>query len=340
MQILLGAWASKVVSDVARLNIPDVLKQQGPLSAAELVSRHGIGARPDSLERALRACASFGIFVEHADGSFAPTEFSDVLTSDSPVSVKKLADLCGSNWYWKAWSGFSDALATGEPQIGNQLGIREGTIFDFLNANPVIMADFGEAMKSNSLNSMRGVLKHCDFTASKKVVDVGGGFGHLVVALLGKYPSLRGVLVDLPNLILIAQQSLPVTDRQVASRLEYFGGNMFEAVPAADVYVMKHILHDWDDERCVRLLRNCHQSMEGGGRLICVDSVLPPMGDTTGTAAKLLDLNMMVMLPGKERTRVQWEELYQKAGFTITNITPLADNFGTSIVEGAQTRLP
>ena len=332
MQMLMGAWVSKIVSDLTRLNVPDLLKQHGPISAAELVAKHGIDARPDFLERTLRACAGVGVFTEDASGKFGPTELSDVLTSDSPASVKKLAEGFGGMW-WKVWNGFSDALQTGQPQTRNQLGME---FWDYLQANPKEMEDFGAAMKSNSLNSMRGVLEHCDFSSAKKVVDAGGGFGHLVVALLEKYPALRGVLLDLPDLIPIAQQSFPVNDPAIASRLEYVGGSMFDSVPPADVYVMKHIIHDWDDERCIRLLQNCHRSMQGDGRVICVDTVLPPMGDASSATAKLLDLHMMVLIPGKERTQAQWQALYQEAGFRIRSITPIQDNFGTSIIEGVK----
>ena len=109
---------------------------------------------------------------------------------------------------------------------------------------------------------------------------------------------------------------------------------MFESVPRADTYILKHIVHNWDEEHCLRLLRNCHESMEGDGLLVCVDSVLPPMGDTGAIPAKLLDLLMLVGIRGKERTRQQWEDLFRSSGFRITSITPLHDNFGTSIVSG------
>jgi hypothetical protein len=198
------------------------------------------------------------------------------------------------------------------------------------------MATFGEAMKSNSLNSLRGVLEKCDFTSVKKVVDVGGGFGHLVIALLQKYKHLNGVLVDVPDLIPIAKSNLPIEDPSVAARLEYVGANMFESVPTADAYVLKHIIHDWDDDHCLRLLRNCRESMNSDGVLICVDSVVPPMGDTGAAPAKLLDILMLLAIGGKERTKKQWEDLYGAAGFRIKSITPLQDNFGTSIVEGAR----
>lgn len=192
-------------------------------------------------------------------------------------------------------------------------------------------------MKSNSLNSMRGLLENCDFSKVTKVVDIGGGFGHVVIALLEKYPRLRGVLLDLPNLIPTAKRNMPVSDPKVATRLEYLGADMFEIIPRADAYVIKHVIHDWDDDHCLRLLHNCHQSMDGNGRLICVDSVLPAMGDTGGTPAKFLDiLMMMVANRGKERTLKQWQELLYATGFRISRVIPLHDNFGTSIIEAVK----
>src|SRR5260370_4505278 len=302
------------------------------MSAANLVSDRGVDARPESLERALRACASLGVLTEDAAGKFGPTELSDVLTLDSPVSVKKFVEVLGANWFCKTWAGFYDAVRTGEPQTRNQIGME---FWDYLKANATEMQNCGEAMKSNSLNSLRGVLENCDFSGSKKVIDVGGGFGHLAVALLEKCPGLRGAVLDMPDLIPMAKKSSQL-NADIASRLEYIGGDMFDAVPAADVYIMKHIIHDWDDARCIRLLRNCHRSMEGEGRVVCVDAVLPPIGDTSGTSAKLMDINMLVLIPGKERTRTQWEELYKAAGFRIRTITPIKDNFGTSIMEGVK----
>ncbi len=331
MQMVMGGWVARTISDISRLNIPDMLKRKGPMTASELVTG-GVRADSGALERALRTCASVGVFTEDPDGRFGPTPLSEVLTSDSPSSVKVVAQEIGGLWL-KMMGTLGDSIATGEPQAHRVLGMG---FWDYLNANPAELATFGEAMKSNSLNSMRGVLELCDFSNTKKVVDVGGGFGHLVIALLEKHPHLRGVLLDVPDVIPLAKSHLPIADPAVASRMEYVGRDMFAGVPPADAYILKHIIHDWDDERCLRLLRNCRDSMEGPGRLICVDSVLPPMGDTSATAAKLLDLLMMVVIRGKERTLRQWEELYISSGFRVTSITPLHDNFGTSIVEGVK----
>ena len=334
MQMVMGAWITKVISEATRLGVPDVVKQHGPMRAAEMVAIGGIGAVPEALERLLRACASLGVFTEDSGGRFGPTELSEALTSDSPGSVKKLVEAIGGRWY-EGWTRLLEAVTTGKPQARSVFGMEW---WDYLNANPKEMEDFGEAMKSNSLNSLRGVMEHCDFTGVGKVADIGGGFGHLAVALLEKYATLRATVLDVPDLLPVARKRFPVNDPSVANRLEYVGGDMFESVPPADVYIMKHIIHDWEDEKCIRLLENCRRSMRGDGRVICVDTVLPPMGNTAGTPAKLLDNLMLVFITGKERTEDQWASVYRAAGFEIRSVTPIHDNFGTSIVEGVKHR--
>ncbi len=331
MQMVMGGWISKIITDTSRLGVPDVLKTHGPLTAAEMVSR-GIGANAPALERALRVAAALGIYTEDAAGRFGPTALSDVMTAASPVSVKKLIDVFGGTWA-DIFVGLIDALKTGQPQARKRLGL---DFWDYLKANPREMEDFGEAMKSNSVASQIGVVGMVDFSASKKLVDVGGGFGHLAVALLEKYPALHAAVIDMPALIPIARLRFPVKDPAVASRIEYIGGDMFESVPPADTYVMKHIIHDWEDEKCVRLLENCRRSMVGDGRVIAVDAILPPMGNTEGMQSKVLDVAMLVFITGKERTQAQWEDLYRAAGLRIAKITPFAANWEMCAVEGVK----
>lgn len=329
MQMVMGAWVSKVISGISRVGVPDVLKKYGPLTANQMIAK-GIDAHTDSLERALRAAASLGILTESASGHFGPTALSEVMTSDAPGSVKGIVELFGSEAA-SLWVALPEAIRTGEPQAKSVLGME---FWEFLNVHPKKLEAFGEAMKSNSHASLVGVLENCDFSDATKVVDVAGGFGHMVVALLSKYPHLHGVLLDRPETIPVAKVKNPAP-ANVAARLEYVGGNMFSAVPAgADVYIMKHIMHDWDDASCVKLLQNCAAAMAPGGRILCVDAVIAPMGDTSGTAAKLLDLNMLVHIPGRERTSRQWTELFARAGLRIHSVTPLHDNFGTSVIEG------
>jgi hypothetical protein len=331
MQMVMGGWVARAVSDISRLGIPGILKRSGPMTAASLVAA-GIDANPSALERVMRACASTGLFTEDAQGRFGPTELSDVLTDDSPVSVRAMAQEVGGLWL-KIFEALPEAIRTEEPQSKQVLGME---FWDYLTANPKELETFGQAMKSGSTNSMRGVLMHCNLSTASKVVDVGGSLGHLVIALLDKYANLRGILLDVPNLIPLARAHCQTSHPGIAPRLEFVGGDMFESVPRGDVYILKHIIHDWTDEYCVKLLQNCNQSMEGDGRVICIDAVIPPLGDTSETSSKFLDLLMMVAIRGKERTRLQWEELYAAAGFRITSVTPLQDNFGVSIIEGVK----
>ena len=331
MQMVMGGWVAKVITDTSRLGVPDLVKAAGPLTAAEMVSR-GIAANSGALERALRVVAALGIFTEDAQGRFGPTPLSEVLTSDSPVSVKKLVDIMGGTWA-EMFVGLIDAIKTGQPQARKRLGL---DFWDYLKANPREMEDFGEAMKANSIASQMGVVAKVDFSASKHVVDVGGGFGHLAVALLEKYPVLRATVIDMPALIPIARLRFPVKDRQVAARITYVGGDIFESVPEADTYIMKHIIHDWEDEKCVRLLENCRRSMQGDGRVIAVDTILPPMGNTEAVTSKLLDVAMLVFITGKERTLSQWEDLYRAAGLRIAKVTEFAANWEMNAIEGVK----
>ena len=188
MQMVMGAWITKTVSETTRLGVPDALKKYGPLDVAQLVATAGIVAVPSALERLLRACASLGVLSEDAEGKFGSTELSEVLTSDAPGSVKKLVEAIGGPWY-RGWTEFAEAIRTGQPQAREVFGMEW---WDYLNANPKELEDFGEAMKSNSETSLRGVLKYCDFSSAATLADVGGGFGHLALALLERYPHPAG----------------------------------------------------------------------------------------------------------------------------------------------------
>lgn len=330
MQLVMGAWVSQTISAVTRLNVPDILHEYGMISAEELVIKHGVDANPQFLERALRACASVGLFTESSEGKFGPTPLSDVLTNNSPVSLKKMTEVFGGSW-WKIWSGLPDAIKHGRPQAREQLGME---YWDYCKSNPKEMEDFAEAMRSNSINSLNGILEHCNMSGVESIADIGGGMGHTALALLRKYPNLKAWVLDLPDLVPIAQRHTMNNEPDLISRINFIGGDMFDSVPRAQVYIMKHIIHDWDDSSCKRLLSNCFNNMEYNGSIICVDAVLSPLGDTAGIAGKFLDIDMMVFNTGKERTLKEWEDLYHITGFRIKDIIPLNDNFGTSIIEG------
>jgi len=188
-------------------------------------------------------------------------------------------------------------------------------------------------MKSQE-EALRGVLERVHFGAAGTVVDVGGGFGHLALAIARRYPAIRAVVLDLPPVIAMAKGEAAHEDRDLLDRVEFLGGDMFADVPPGDVYLLKKIVHDWDDASAVRVLRNCRHRLRKAGRVICVDSVLPPMGDTGASGAKLLDMLMMVTLPGKERTQGEWRALYDAAGLRLTSVTTINLRTGESLLEG------
>jgi SAM-dependent methyltransferase len=327
-EMLFGAWTAKVLAEVVRLGVPDVLTR-GPATALEL-TEHGVRADARALHRALRACAALGVVTEDAQGRFGPTRLSSLLTRDAPGSAKRLVEYSGG-LLWKVWTGLPEALQTGEPQARARLGLE---FFDYLAANPAALEEFGETLRAHSFTVNQAVLEHYDFSGLRDIVDVGAGYGHLIVAVLGRYRDARGVVFDLPEVIAQAPERLPIDDPWVAERLRYVAGNMFESVPPADAYLLKMILHDWDDASCAKVLRHCGAALAPGGRVICIDPVMPPLGDTSDVPSKLLDVNMMLLLPGKERTRVEWDALFAASGLRVASVRRIPDAFGTCIIEG------
>jgi hypothetical protein len=330
-EMLFGAWTAKILAEVVRLDVPDAL-DGGPMTASELVARGGIKANPQALHRALRACAALGIFTEDATGRFGPTRLSALLRRHTQGSLKRTVEYSGG-LLWQVWSGLPEGLATGQPQARAQLGME---FFDYLAAHPHSLQSFGEALKVHSAVTNKGVLERYDFNGIRRVVDVGGAFGHLMIGVLEHYPDIaRAVVFDRPETVAMAPIEVPVRDASVAARLEYMGGNMFEDVPpAADAYVLKFVLHNWDDASCARVLANVTARLETGGRIICIDNVLPALGDTSNVPSKLQDLNMMLLLPGRERTRADWDTLYGDAGLAISAMIPIPDTFGAFVIEG------
>jgi hypothetical protein len=193
-------------------------------------------------------------------------------------------------------------------------------------------------MKSQ-VESTRRAVTHGGFAQARRIVDVGGGFGHLAIAtiaILQSYPQAAATVLDLPDVIALAERHAAGEDPTVRTRLAFVAGDMFVEVPPGDTYVLKSLVHDWDDERCVRVLGNCAAKLPPDGRVLCVDRVLPPLGDTGAAGAKLLDMLMMVSLPGRERTEREWRALYERAGLRLTAIIPINPRSAESLVEGVK----
>ena len=321
MQMMMAAWTAQTISAVTSLGVPEIVQKHGALSARDLVAIHRVPSQPELLERALRACASVGVFTESADGRFGPTALSEVLTLDSVHSVRRFVELIGGRW-WSLFGAMPDVLRD-----------RQRAPEPWRMDDEAHTRAFAEAMRSQ-VEGIRGVVELGPFAESRRVVDVGGSFGHLAVALLQRHPTLRATVLDLPPVIALAERFIASQEPGVRARLSLMAGDMFAEVPPGDTYVLKTIIHDWDDASAVRVLRNCRDQVVAEGRIICVDKVLPPMGDTSASGAKMLDMLMMVSLPGKERTEQEWRALFDAAGLTLTSITTINPRSGESLIEG------
>ena len=301
------------------------------MTADELVRKAGIRAHPVALHRALRACAALGIVTEDSVGRFGPTRLSALLTRDTPGTLKRFVEYSGGT-LWKVWTGLPEGLATGESQARAQLGM---DFFDYLACESEALEEFGETLKAHSAVANIGVMERYDFAGIRTLVDVGAGYGPLDDRGAREVSRMSAASCSTcPKSSKRRRRSCPSRTTSVARRLSYAAGDMFQDVPPADAFVLKLILHDWDDASCATILANVCARLERGGRVICIDNVMPPLGDVSDVPQKLLDVNMMLLLPGKERTRVEWEALYRGAGLAITAMIPIPDAFNMFVIEG------
>jgi hypothetical protein len=320
--LISGYWVSQAVYAAAKFGLADLLKG-GPRSATDLAAVSG--AKPDRLFRLLRALASVGVFAETTPGVFQLTPTADLLRSDVEGSQRALALMMGEEHY-EVWGRLVEVLRTDENAFEKQFGL---PVFDYLAKNPEKGKIFDAAMVGIHGRETAAVLEAYDFSDLGRLVDVGGGNGSKLTGILQRYPSLRGTLYDLPHVVERARPLLQAAG--VADRCELVGGNFFANVPGGgDAYLMRHIIHDWNDEQSLTILRNIHRAMPDDGRLLLVESVIPPGNGPF--AAKLLDLTMMLIPGGKERTEAEYRELYAAAGFMLVRIVPTSTEI--SVIEG------
>jgi O-methyltransferase/methyltransferase family protein len=325
LDLIIGYWVSQLVHVAAKLGLADLLKG-GPKSPAELA--RSVGADPGTLRRVLRALAGVGVFAERKDGRFALTPLGATLRSDRPDSMRAFAIMMVDDYWFQAWSDLLQSIKTGQTAFDRVHGLK---VFDYFGKHPDKARAFGEAMTSISGTENPVVAAACDSSRVGTLVDVGGSHGHLLAAILKANPKLKGVLFDRPQVLEQARDAPYVGGREIAGRMELAPGDFFQSVPAgADAYIMKYILHDWDDDLCVKILENCRRAMAPNGRVLVVDTVIPPGNDPHW--GKLLDINMLVGPGGRERTRSEFVQLFARAGLKLKRIIPTASPL--SIVEG------
>jgi len=322
LQIISGFWISRGVYVIAKLGIPDLLKS-GPKTADELAAATKMHA--PSLFRILRALASVGVLSSVNGGRFAQTPVSETLVTDAPGSLRWFAVSELGQEHYPAWGNLMHSVKTGEIAFDNFFGV---DIWKYFQQNPEDAAVFNDSMSSVTAATNEAILSLYDFSSFGTVVDVGGGHGGLITSILKRNPKVKGVLFDAPEVIEGARPKLEAAG--LAERCETVAGDFFKSVPAGgDAYVMKWIIHDWDDEKSITILRNCRSRMRANGRLILVDCVVPESDEPH--FSKFIDLNMLVMTGGKERTAKEFEQLLGAAGFKLLRIIPT--ELPTSIVE-------
>jgi hypothetical protein len=321
-RMIQGASLAQAIHVVAKIGIADLLAD-GPRSTADLAA--ATGTHPRSLYRLLRALASLGVFAEGETQVFALTPAAETLRSDVPGSQRAFAIMMGEEMF-ASWGGLIDSVRTGR----SAFEILHGKpIFDYLSERPEKAQVFDAAMTSIHGRETAAMLDAYDYSGIRVLADVGGGNGSTLIGILQRHPHVQGLLYDLPGVVERAKRAIEAAG--LADRCRAIGGSFFESVPeGADAYMMRHIIHDWDDDQSATILRNVRKAMAANARLLVVESVIAPGNEPSG--GKLLDLAMMVIPGGVERTEEEYRELYSQAGFRMSRIIPTAAE--VCVIEG------
>ena len=311
-QMTNGYWATQIIYVAAKLGIADLLKD-GPQHIQALAQATGTHA--PSLHRLMRALTGLGVFVEDEDGAYEATALGRCLVSGNPGALRARAILSGEGWY-TAWGGLLHSVRTGEIAFNHILGM---PYFDYLASNPETAVTFNEAMASSTEGVARAVAEVYDFSRASTIVDVGGGTGAFLAGILKVNPHAGGILFDRPNVVGGAHELL--TSAGVADRCEVVAGDFFEMVPSGgDVYILSFIIHDWDDDRSVTILKKCRRAMADDARLLLIEQVVPP--GNQASLSKLYDLHMLVLHGGRERREDEFQALLSASDLQLARIIP------------------
>src|SRR3546814_176009 len=304
LDLMAGSWVSQAISVAAGLGIADLL-EDGPHSCSELAQ--ATRTHPGALHRVLRALASKGVFAEREDGCFELTPLAEALRTKAPASLRAFAVLLGADWQWRAWEHLAYSVRTGDCAFEHVFGMQ---VFDYLARHPEAAEVFDAAMTSRGSLEDRAIADAYDFSTGT-IVDVGGGRGSLLITLLQRNPAARGLLFDLPHVA--AGAAAPIRDAGLEDRCRIVSGDFLDRVPAGgDLYLVKKVIHDWDDERARTILANCRAAIaDGGSILVMAEVILPGNGPAFGT---LLAPHMLAQTPGgRERTEAELSTLRDSA---------------------------
>jgi hypothetical protein len=317
----MGYSVSRALYVTAKLGIADLLAT-GPRESDDLART--CGANPGALFRLLRAMASLGLFTEVSPRKFALTPMGETLKSKQPAAVRETVLALAGSWAWASFVEFEYAVRTGKPGFEKAFGMNA---FEYLSKNPEEGSLFNDAMIGVHGPEPAAVAQAFDFSGLGTLVDVGGGTGSLIAAILKANPKLKGVLFDMPHVEKAARDRL--ASMGLADRCRVEAGSFFDSVPAGDGYVLSHIIHDWDEPRCLKILGNCLRA-NPKAKVMIVEMVIPS-GDAPHPG-KMLDLMMLNVPGGMERTGAEYGELLAKVGYRMTRVVPTES--AVSVVEG------
>lgn len=321
IQMAMGYTVSRAVYMCAKLGLADLLSS-GPRTSDDLA--RACQAHPGALFRLMRAAASLGLFSEVAPKTFALTPMGETLKSDSPMKARSTVLAIAGHWGWSIWGEFEHSIRTGETGAQKALGMG---IFDWFGKHPEQAALFNDAMIGIHGAEPAAVAKAFNFSGIGTLIDIGGGTGNLISTILKSTPGLKGMIFDLPHVVAPARERL--AQLGLDGRCTVTGGSFFDSVPAGDAYIMSHIIHDWYDADCLKILGNCRRA-NPRAKVMIVEMVIPP-GDAPHPG-KLLDLMMLAAPGGMERTKEEYGILFAKAGYQLSRVVPTESP--VSVVEG------
>lgn len=310
VQMTFGSILSQALSVAAKLRVADLLAE-GPKTAEEIAAK--TGAHAPSVFRLLRTLSQNGVLVRDSESRFSNTEISELLRSDHPRSFRAIVHMMGDTEHWMALGNMEHSVMTGECGFDNAFG---KSLFEHLAEHPETASVFDDAMTNMSNSIGRGAVTSYDYSEVGSVADIGGGHGLLLSIVLEANPHLKGYLFDQPHVVEGARHPNALG---VADRTEIVAGSFFEDIPVdADLYMMKHIIHDWDDEESVAILSNIAKSAKPGARLLLVETVVEDKD--VPSLSGIMDLNMLAMTPGRERTEAEYKDLMERSGFRFVQV--------------------
>jgi hypothetical protein len=323
MRLTIGYRVSQMLYVVAKLAIADLLAG-GPRTCQELARLTDSDA--PSLYRVLRALADTGVFREQADGHFTLTASAELLRSEVPGSVRGYVIMQGEDWIWDAWGRALHSVQTGEPAFNQLYGV---DFFTYLDGHPDAAEVFNSGMTGRAAAADVTVVQAYDFSGMRTIVDIGGGHGLLLSSILESYPAARGELLELRSVADGAREGIAAAG--LAARCKVVGGDFFTSVPnGGDCYILANVIHDWDDEPAVAILRNCHRAMATGARVLIIEALLPTGNEPH--PGKIGDLQMLVISGGRERAEAEYGVLLVSSGFRLGRVIRAASP--VSVVEG------